>query len=180
MSPRRERKLQESLHAQKEETEKVREFWMKESDKMKATFETELKKKEETEKVREFWMKESDKIKATFETKLKKVKSKRSAQNANLKNQVAILQRMFGRELHVAQQNISNLEKALEATKSDQDECKKREETLQESRHAQKEETEKVRDFWMKESDKIKATFETCRMREMGRHGYIVERVLTE
>lgn len=55
---------------------------------------------------------------------------KLSSKNTNLRHQVATLQRTFGRELHVAQQNIDDLEKALEATKSDQNECKKREETL--------------------------------------------------
>lgn len=37
-------------------------------------------------------MKESNKMKATFETELEKVKSKLSSENANLKHQVASLQ----------------------------------------------------------------------------------------
>ncbi|XP_044034084.1 golgin subfamily A member 6-like protein 2 isoform X2 [Siniperca chuatsi] len=91
--------------------------------------------------------------------------------NRKLMNENSCLQRTLGRKLHMAKQNINRLEMALEATMAGQDECKKREETirenekeissLRESIHAQKEETERIRDFWMKECDKTRATFES-------------------
>ncbi|XP_039979239.1 probable DNA double-strand break repair Rad50 ATPase isoform X2 [Xiphias gladius] len=165
---------------------------------------------------------------------------KLASENARLKQQFAnlqeattkllhengCLQKTLGRKLNMAKQNIKELQKALEAIKADQDEDKKREETLREnekelpslreslrvrteehldissqlslkeielsesskrcnaldekfreelaererremelsslrdSLSAEKEKTDRVRDFWIKEYDQMKAAFE--------------------
>ncbi|XP_056249979.1 golgin subfamily A member 6-like protein 25 [Seriola aureovittata] len=106
---------------------------------------------------------------ASENTALRQQFANLQGENHKLMHENRCLQGTLGRKLHMAKQRVNDLEKALEVTKSGPDHNnweervreKERElSSLRETLSAQKEETEKVRDSWMKDCDKMKAAFE--------------------